>query len=170
VSHAEQHGEKAPAEAAPRDRVWRVARWVVAVPAFLCSIGVLVVASFALYYARKASNENVRAGVVRTAASLRVQLAETDQLLRDARRTINRINEDASSANARLTAIEENLDRSIADARKGLERSNRLLTENAAQNKMILSQLATMSKQLSAVEKVRTQTAETTTGSTTPGG
>jgi septal ring factor EnvC (AmiA/AmiB activator) len=133
---------------APPDRVWRVARWVIAVPVLIASLIILVISGFALYYAKKASDQDVRAGALRSYASIRRQLNEAEDVLRQARAAADQAREDAARAREQMTAAAKRTDA----VHEEIVRANALLAENAESKQEIAKELDAISKQLTAIE------------------
>jgi chromosome segregation ATPase len=133
---------------APPDRVWRVARWVIAVPVVIASLIILVISGFALYYAKKASDQDVRASALRSYANIRRQLNEAEGVLRQARAAAVEAREDAATAHKQITAAAKRTDA----LHEEIVRTNALLAENAESKQEIAKELGAISKQLTAIE------------------
>ena len=166
----EVSGTDAPETGAPQaapnpDRVWRVARWVVAVPAFIVSVAVLVVSAFALYYAHKTSTETVRAGIVRTCSNVQRQLSETEQLIRQANQTLTEVQGNAKGA----SQTQANLTKALTELQTSLDQATQSLTEGAKTQQQILSELTAISSQLDAIEQSQAKPTPPVAGTSTAG-
>ena len=104
-------------------------RWVVAVPVFICSVAVLVVSGFALYYAHKASTENIRAGVARTSANVRRQLAETERLIKQANQAVAQMQQNAQNAGTNASSAQQSLTKAVAELQQSVDQANQSLAE-----------------------------------------
>jgi uncharacterized protein YoxC len=135
-------------------------RWVVAVPVFICSVAVLVVSGFALYYALKASTQNVRARIATTSANIRRQLAETEQLIKKANQAVTQMQQNAST---NASATRQSLTRAVTELQASVDQANRTPAESAQAQQEILAELSTISKQLETIERAEPKAAATTT-------
>jgi septal ring factor EnvC (AmiA/AmiB activator) len=167
VSETEDRGAKGVEERADPDRVWRVARWVVAVPVFIVSVAVLVISAFALYFAHKTSTEDLRAGIARTYSNVQKQLSESEQLIKQANQTLSQLQENAKDASSDASKTQASLNASLRELQQSLDQANRALVEGAKTQQEILNELSTVSKQLDAIElaesKLATSATETVT-------
>ena len=156
------------------DRVWRIARWIVAALVLAMSVALIVLEVFAVHYAKKASATIHDQQTKKTEKKIVADLSKTALLLTESKKVIRQTQKSATSATKQLAAAEAAAKKTSTQARttaKQLDQevkanttqAKQLVAEYQKNQKQIEQELSSISTSVAAIDKELGQTSGATT-------
>jgi len=156
------------------DRVWRIARWIVAARVLAMSVALIVLGVFAVHYAKKASATIHDQQTKKTEKKVVADLSKTALLLTESKKAITQTQKSATRAAKQLAAAEAAAKKTSTQARTAAKQLDKEVNANATQAKQLVAEyqknqkqieqeLSSISTSVAAIDKELGQTSGATT-------